>query len=168
MLKKILLLILVVSIGFGFGFSFVNAEGTNDFVEIQNPVGESNIWGIVNRLINILFMACIYGGIIMIIWAGWTMVTSQGKPDKTKAATQIIVWVLIGIVVVGLAKAMISFTYYIVTGNKGGINWEEKQSIENNNSEDVNKVYTPETNQGTEEIEVGNIINTDLFNNFSQ
>ncbi|MDD3156176.1 MAG: hypothetical protein PHP14_01905 [Candidatus Pacebacteria bacterium] len=43
MLKKILLLILVVSIGFGFGFSFVNAEGANNFVEIQNPVGESNI-----------------------------------------------------------------------------------------------------------------------------
>jgi heme/copper-type cytochrome/quinol oxidase subunit 2 len=161
MLKKILLLILVVSIGFG--FAFANAENnTKEFVEIQNPVGENNIWGIINRLINILFIACIYGGIIMIIWAGWTMVTSQGKPEKTKAATQIIVWVLIGIVVVGLAKAMISFTYYIVTGNKSGINWGEQQSIENNNK-DVNEIYTPEINQENGNVNTIPNLNSNLL-----
>ncbi len=164
MLKKILLLILVVSIGFGFCFAnFAIADNNTNYVEIDNPVGENNIWGIVNRLINILFMACIYGGIIMIIWAGWTMVTSQGKPDKTKMATQMIIWVLVGIVVVGLAKAMISFTYYIVTGNKTGINWGQQTTEIKNNDTDVNDPYNPEVNTGVDDVNVIPNLNSNLF-----
>lgn len=119
MFKKILLLILIL--GIGFAGSIVYAEPSpTEVVELENPVGD-DLWGIVNRAINVLFLICMYGGLILIIWAGWTMITAQGDANKTKKAWQMIQSVIIGIVIVLLARALIGFTYYIVTGKKGGL-----------------------------------------------
>jgi len=48
------------------------------------------------------------------------MITSQGDPKKMSNGVKIITSVLIGIVVVLLARSIISLTYYIVTGKKWG------------------------------------------------
>lgn len=120
MFKKIILLLIVICVGFSASLVYAQ-EGGTEFVELVNPVGENDIWGIIGRIINVLFLACIYGGLIVIIWAGWSMITSQGDSGKVKKATQMITWVIVGIVVVLLARAIIGFTYYIVTGKRGGV-----------------------------------------------
>jgi flagellar basal body-associated protein FliL len=56
---------------------------------------------------------------------------------------QIITSVIIGIVIVLLAKAIISFTYYIVTGKKGGL----PNLNGNTPTSEENKAYTPEATQ---------------------
>lgn len=135
MFKKVLLLICILI----FGLVYVNAyaQTSTTIIELVNPTGEQDIWGIVNRIINVLFMICIYGGLILIIWAGWTMITSQGDPKKMSNGTKMITSVLIGIVVVLLARSIISLTYYIVTGKKGG--------LPNLNTNSTNTVADPNT-----------------------
>jgi flagellar basal body-associated protein FliL len=89
-------------------------------------------------------LACIYGGLIVIIWAGWSMITSQGDSGKVKKATQMITWVIVGIVVVLLARAIIGFTYYIVTGKRGGV---PNLNGTSNNTPSNNQPYVaPEVN----------------------
>ena len=154
MFKKILLILLVFCIGFSGSLAYAQQDNSN-FVELTNPVGENDIWGIINRIINVLFLACIYGGLIFIIWAGWSMITSQGDPGKVKKATQMITWVIVGIVVVLLARAIIGFTYYIVTGNKGGV---PNLNSSSNNATDENKPY-----EAAQETNTIPDINTKLF-----
>ncbi len=116
-MKKLLIILLV----FCLGLTAVSAFAQMNEVELVDPLGGQDIWGIINRAINFLFMLCLYGGLIMIIWAGWTYITSQGDPKKTGNAVKMIQSVLIGLVIVLLAKALIGFTYYIVTGKSGGL-----------------------------------------------
>lgn len=152
MFKKILLIILVLSLGFATSFAYAQTTDDTKFTELVNPMGEQDIWGVVSRAINILFMVCIYGGLILIIWAGWTMITAQGDAGKTKKAWQMIQSVLIGLVIVLLAKAIIGFTYYIVTGKKGGI-----PNLNNTKTQEENVPYTGQTNTIPE-------LNKDWFN----
>ena len=151
MFKKILLILLVICFGFTASLVYAQTDDTK-ITELVNPMGEQDIWGVVNRIINVLFLACIYGGLILIIWAGWTMITSQGNPEKNKKAVQMITSVLIGLVIVLLAKAIIGFTYYIVTGKKGG--------VPNLNSSTTNEQNTPYVG----EINTIPELNTNFFN----
>ncbi len=116
-MKKLLTILLVLCLS----LTAVSAFAQMNEVELVDPLGGQDIWGIINRAINFLFMMCLYGGLIMIIWAGWTYITSQGDTKKTGVAVKMIQSVLIGLVIVLLAKAIIGFTYYIVTGKKGGV-----------------------------------------------
>jgi heme/copper-type cytochrome/quinol oxidase subunit 2 len=139
-MKKFLILLLIFCVGLG---ASVALAQTGNEVEIVNPLGEQSIWGVINRAINFLFMACLYGGMVMIIWAGWTYITSQGDAGKNKKAMQMISSVIIGIVIVLLARAIIGFTYYIVTGNKGGLPnlGGSKTEVQN----ESNTPYVPES-----------------------
>jgi len=151
MFKKILLIVLVLCVGF---VSIVHAVGETEFVELENPVG-TDLWGVINRAINILFLICMYGGLILIIWAGFTMITAQGDAGKTKKAWQMIQSVIIGIVIVLLARALIGFTYYIVTGKSGGLPGLNKNT---NVEKEENEPYiAPEGGQIQE-------LNSNLFN----
>lgn len=118
-MKKFLTILLIFCLGLSATMAL--AEEGFDGVPIPNPLGEQDIWGVINRALNFLFIMCMYGGLIFIIWAGWTYITSQGDTGKTKKAMQMIQSVLIGITIVLLARAIIGFTYYIVTGNRGGL-----------------------------------------------
>ncbi len=63
--------------------------------------------GIFVRVLNWFFNIVIILGIIFIIYAGFTYITSSGDPSKTKRALQILMYALIGIAIAILAKALI-------------------------------------------------------------
>lgn len=123
-MKKILLAIILMALLLT-NFNIVNADTANTtnnkMVILENPVGANNIWEIINRIINLMFTISLYAGLVLIIWAGWTIITSQGEPKKVSAGTKIITSVLIGIVVILLARFIIGTVYYVVTGKSGGV-----------------------------------------------
>jgi len=63
------------------------------------------LWKALNWFFNIVIIL----GIIFIIYAGFTYITSSGDPAKTKRALQILMYALIGIAIAILAKALINF-----------------------------------------------------------
>ena len=63
------------------------------------------LWKALNWFFNIVIIL----GIIFIIYAGFTYITSSGDPSKTKRALQILMYALIGIAIAILAKALINF-----------------------------------------------------------
>ena len=144
---------------FCLGLTATVALAQTNTVEIPNPLGEQDIWGVVTRAINFLFLVCMYGGLVMIIWAGWSYITSQGDPGKAKKAMGMITSVLIGLAIVLLAKGIISFTYYIVTGNKGGVpGLNNGGSTNTNGNTDANTPYVPESTETPN-------LNPNLFSN---
>jgi len=67
--------------------------------------------------------------------------------------------VLIGLAIVLLAKGIISFTYYIVTGNKGGVpGLNNGGSTNTNGNTDANTPYVPESTETPN-------LNPNLFSN---
>lgn len=123
-MKKILLpiaLLLLLFMSLNVVMADTATTTSNSIVVLENPVGASDIWAIVNRIINLLFTVSLYAGLVLIIWAGWVMITSQGDTKKTAQAVKIITSVLIGIVIILLARFIISAVYYVVTGKPGGV-----------------------------------------------
>lgn len=132
-MKKILLAIVLITLFVN--FNVVNADtaqtANNNMVVLENPVGANNIWEIINRIINLMFTISLYAGLILIIWAGWTIITSQGDSKKVSGGTKIITSVLIGIVIILLARFIIGTIYYVVTGKSGGVPGLESNSNTN-------------------------------------
>jgi len=61
------------------------------------------LWKALNWFFNIVIIL----GVIFVIYAGFTYITSGGDPTKTKKALQILMYALIGIAIAILAKALI-------------------------------------------------------------
>lgn len=55
--------------------------------------------------------------VLVILWAGFSMVMASGKPDEFKKATNMIKWAIVGALVVGLGKAIIQGLFTL------GISW---------------------------------------------
>ena len=72
------------------------------------------LWKAVNWFFNFVIII----GIIFIIYAGYTYVTSGGDLNKTKKAMQILMFALIGIAIALLAKALINFVGYWIKGTQ--------------------------------------------------
>ena len=123
-MKKIPLVIILITlllINFNVASADTPTTTNNGMVVLENPVGANNVWEIINRIINLMFTISLYAGLALIIWAGWTIITSQGNSEKVAGGTKIITSVLIGIVVILLARFIISVVYYVVTGKPGGV-----------------------------------------------
>lgn len=74
------------------------------------PKGDTTSTGLTN-IINWVLAA---GGIIavgVIVYGAIKFLTSQGQPDKTKQASQIIAYAIIGLVIVALAFAIVNFVF---------------------------------------------------------
>ncbi|MBQ3469466.1 hypothetical protein IJH16_00615 [Candidatus Saccharibacteria bacterium] len=69
------------------------------------------------NLQNIIYWVLGTAGLVavgVIIYGGVKYLTSQGAPEKTKQASQIIAYAVIGLVVVGLAMAITTFVLTII------------------------------------------------------
>lgn len=78
----------------------VNAGGT---------CADNDVPAVAKTIINILSWVVGIIAIIMIIFAGLTMVTSAGEAEKTKKAKSTITYALVGMVIVLLAQVIIRF-----------------------------------------------------------
>lgn len=96
---------------FGFQKWYQYLDGVKDTTGKCVPSVEhlSDIWLIVAAIIEILIRVAAIGAVVMIIYGGFTYVSSQGEPDATKKAKDTITNALIGLVVAIMAAAFVSF-----------------------------------------------------------
>ena len=78
------------------------------------------LWGtgsILTKALNWVFGIVIFIAAIMLIWAGFTYVTSSGDSEKMKKALNSVVYALIGIGVAVLAKGLVYMICVFVGGS---------------------------------------------------
>ena len=63
----------------------------------------------IGNIVEILFVIIAIVSVFMIIYAGYTMMTSAGDPGKVKKGKDTILWGIIGLIVAILAYAIVNF-----------------------------------------------------------
>jgi hypothetical protein len=83
---------------------------TNEASTCQIKIkGLSDIWKIVAALIEALLRIASLVAIGFVVFGGITYTTSQGAPDKTKAALSTIISALVGLTITIIASATVGF-----------------------------------------------------------
>ena len=76
-------------------------------VAIDNPLQVNTVVGLINIIIDIIFNFSLWVAPLMIIVAGFYFVTAAGNPNQINTAKQLILWTLIGLVIVFLARGIV-------------------------------------------------------------
>ena len=98
----------ILAVGPGDAFDGVNIPGKGS--------GASWADNILDRGITWVFISLGIVGVIILIYGGIQMILAQGDSGKTQQARQTIVYAVIGIIVVLLAGAIVSFVISAVSG----------------------------------------------------
>jgi len=85
---------------------------------IPNPLGENSILPLINNIINWMFTFAIPIAVIMLMYAGFLYITSSGNKKQVEQAGKILMYALVGLAVIILAKGIVSATYSILTGKQ--------------------------------------------------
>ncbi len=102
-MTKIIPFIILVSILLPF---FINAASD---VPYDFPKNLSfDLWGVLKRAAKWLLNIVIFVGVVIMVYAGFTFVTSTGNQAKTKTALNMIIYSLIGIAIAFLAYWIIN------------------------------------------------------------
>lgn len=80
--------------------------GPGGLLGFINPLGHDTLEGVINALINFLFVLAMGLAPLMIIYAAFLMLTSAGDPEKVSKARQIILWTVVAVAVILLAKGL--------------------------------------------------------------
>jgi hypothetical protein len=89
-----------------------NEPGASNSPACQDTTGDDPLTGSDGLIIRIINVASVIGGIIAVIiimWGGFTYITSGGDTGKTNEARNTILYAAIGLVVIVLAQSVISF-----------------------------------------------------------
>ena len=91
--------------------------GSSEIPEV--PPIELNIFDLLTRALNWLFGIVIIIAAIMLVWAGFTYITSGGNEEKVKPALNGVIYALIGVAIALLAKGLIYMVCtFIYTGGQ--------------------------------------------------
>jgi len=74
---------------------------------ICNPLQTTNLAGIVDSILTVLFNFAIILAPLMIVIAGIMFVTAAGNPDQVSRAKRILLWTGVGFIVILLARGLI-------------------------------------------------------------
>lgn len=77
-------------------------------ISICNPLGSESFEDLINNLINWVFNIALVVVPLMLIFAAFKFVTSEGKPEAVQQATDLIWWAVIGFVIILLAKGLVT------------------------------------------------------------
>ena len=114
-MKKTVLAISILTL---FSFALVSFA-TNTSTDITAPDVKLTLFGttgILNKAVNWVFGIVIFVAVIMLIWAGFTYVTSAGNAEKMKTALNSVIYALIGIAIAILAKGFVYMICQFVGG----------------------------------------------------
>ena len=75
---------------------------------IDNPLNAKNFEELINTIINFIFFASLVIAPLMVVVAGFFLVTSGGDPKRFQTAKDIILYTFVGLLIVFLAKGLIS------------------------------------------------------------
>ena len=131
---------------------YLNSGGSNGELVIENPLGPtSDIWQLIMKIIDFVFNIAIFVAAIIIVYAGFTYITSSGEPKKVAQAQKILIWALIGFAVVLIAKSIPPFIYKFLTG---------KSLNSNFSSESYSSPASPSVSYPTSPITGGYVYNS--------
>ncbi len=80
---------------------------TNGQVTIENPLKYNTFKDLVNALINFIFVIGIAVAPIMALIAGFNLLTSGGDPKKIDTAKKILLYTVLGLAIILMAKGLI-------------------------------------------------------------
>lgn len=83
---------------------------------VCNPINAPDFETLVDKILNFIFTIAIVLLPLMILVAGFLYMSSAGDPEKTEKAKKILLYAIIGLFVLLLAKAFV----YVVTSLLGG------------------------------------------------
>ena len=72
----------------------------------ENPLGVSTIGALLDRVISFLIAISVPILTAVVLYAGFLMITSEGKPDKFQQAIMVIVYAAIGFGIILIAKGI--------------------------------------------------------------
>ncbi len=99
---------------------FVQAQGTDcpaGYICLDNPLKQDTVNDVVNAVADLLATLAIPLGIIMIVWGGiqiMTGMTTGEKESKVVQGKKTIMWAVIGVAIVLLARALTGFVTEII------------------------------------------------------
>jgi len=106
-MKKFLIIIgLILLINF-LAIIQTNAADNESFgITFENPLKVDNINDLITNIIDFIFTISIPLLAIVVIWAGFTMITSGGKPENFKKGQNILLYAAIGFGIILLSKGV--------------------------------------------------------------
>lgn len=99
--------------------SMTNPSPSGDQVTIDNPafqpLGETNVQGIIGRIIKFILGLTGVIALVMFIYGGFLWMTAAGSSDGIEKAKGILLWSTIGIIIIFSAYAIVDFVINLLT-----------------------------------------------------
>jgi hypothetical protein len=116
MKKNILFVLLVIS------FVLITpaqllAQPQSDHVQTAPDIPILGPDGVLEKIVDFLFTACLLVAAIFIVVAASLFITSQGEPEKFQKAKMSILYALIGVLVAFSARGLVTLMNQVATGN---------------------------------------------------
>jgi hypothetical protein len=89
-------------------------------VALPNPLGTTQIPTIIGRVIRGVRNVVGSLALLMIIYGGFTWLTSGGNPDKVKKGKEIMVWAVFGLMVMLGSYIIVNYILTAITSGAGG------------------------------------------------
>ncbi len=91
------------------------SDTSGDGPTLTSPLGSgSTIYTLINNIVNFLITLSVSIALIMVLYGAFQILTSGGKPDQVKTGRQTIVYALVGLVIVIIAKGLIGVVESVV------------------------------------------------------
>ena len=97
---------------------FLSAVSFCSAVTLSNPLAASSFKELVDKIINFITIIGVSIAPIFILYAGFLFMTSGGEPGKLKTAKSILIYVVVGLAILFLAKGLIVILQNAI-GTKG-------------------------------------------------
>jgi hypothetical protein len=106
-MKKFLIIIgLILLINFLAIIQTNIANSATSSLNFENPLKVNNIFDLITNIIDFIYTISIPLLAIVVLWAGFTMITSGGKPEKFKQGQNILLYAAIGFGIILLSKGV--------------------------------------------------------------
>lgn len=89
-------------------FSFLTPFFVSAQITIENPLKADTLPKFINKIIDFIFVIAIALAPLLTLIAGFYFITSGGDPGRVKTAKDIILYTFIGLLIIFLAKGVIS------------------------------------------------------------
>lgn len=105
MINKVLILLSI------YISSFINTHASfwRDRIDSEIIGSELNAFEVANNWISFLVGFLYFFAIIMILWAGFNVLTANGDDDKVKKSVSIIKWAVAWLIVIFLANSIVQW-----------------------------------------------------------
>lgn len=129
---------ILITFIFLISLSFVQAALPSDPSYISDD--NIDIWAIIARALNWFFGISIIFAVIILIYAGFLYITSNGNENKIKTANKILIFVFIGIIITLLAKALPNLVQEFLYGTKTSSSNLNNYSLNNLSNDKLNNI----------------------------